>query len=633
MTLLDDSTRPPASGQFDDADRSALERRTAKLIERLSLAESGPDGAPRLSSRLFARDVRWDESSWASCLAEVEEWLGFDEELPFHSRDLLSRVIARSLQFSATADAFIGAPTGLVLTDAALERLHDLLDRALYRYLRSQEDQVLGQEEEADPGIALVSDEDGLPIESSSDPIAAKAAVWNINEFSSRALRGKLNLSPSYQRGDVWPIADAQLLIESILRGIPLPSVIVLKPQHDPAAPYEVVDGKQRLTSILRFIGSHPDAIRTVKEVGLEHGVDLLTPFQQDYVRFRSMWKTITGEALTAGVEKELYFPFRLGAGLRGALEPLRGKYYSQIRNDTVEVAEERIEIADLFERVTEYKIPVIEYLRASHTQIHEVFNLYNKQGKHLNAEEIRNALFHDLDLMRGVLVASGDSNDLENVAPFLSTRWASIRPLSAALTSLGFGTVRYRRSKVLSWTASLLVNDSRDDTGRARRLSTAAQINSFLRRVQKDPNDALRDAARLRDMFAVLSRAAALVEQMPEAWSPTFKDGGTGAQWQELPLVGTLVAIAAAVTVLGDDIVARMRDARTNLLRATLHEPSWARLEKTQTATQWSYISTIALDTLRLLGIDPHEASVALRGRFGQSGLPALMDVESRPR
>ena len=60
-----------------------------------------------------------------------------------------------------------------------------------------------------------------------SDPVSAKADTWPINEFSDRARKGRLNLSPSYQRGDVWPTSDAQLLIESILRGIPLPSVII----------------------------------------------------------------------------------------------------------------------------------------------------------------------------------------------------------------------------------------------------------------------------------------------------------------------------------------------------------------------------------------------------------------------
>ena len=47
--------------------------------------------------------------------------------------------------------------------------------------------------------------------------------------------------------------------------------------------------------------------------------------------------------------------------------------------------------------RPPNYKFPVIIYKKVTSEQIHEVFSLYNKQGKHLNAEEIRNALYHHL--------------------------------------------------------------------------------------------------------------------------------------------------------------------------------------------------------------------------------------------
>ena len=77
-----------------------------------------------------------------------------------------------------------------------------------------------------------------------------------------------------------------------------------------------------------------------------------------------------------------------------------------------------------MFELATDYMIPLIEYSRATQKQIHEVFNLYNKQGKHLNAEEIRNVVFHDIDFMRALLVVSGDNQDVAAVAPFLQSEW-----------------------------------------------------------------------------------------------------------------------------------------------------------------------------------------------------------------
>jgi hypothetical protein len=218
MTLVDDESTRSTSADLDPAERAALEQATATLMERLSLLDHAPDGSPRIAARLVASDVRWKDGTWASCLAEVEDWLGLEEELPFHSRDLLARVVARALRFGATADAFKGNPGGLMLSDAGIERLHALLERALYRHHRSLESEsVLEEDAEVLAAEEMEETEDEIDVEPTYEPIAAKASVWNINEFSDRALRGKLNLSPSYQRADVWPTADAQLLIESVL--------------------------------------------------------------------------------------------------------------------------------------------------------------------------------------------------------------------------------------------------------------------------------------------------------------------------------------------------------------------------------------------------------------------------------
>ena len=98
------------------------------------------------------------------------------------------------------------------------------------------------------------------------EPVAAKADVWPIYQLTKKSP----NLTPSYQRGDVWKISERQSLIESILRGVPLPSVILLR--TGPSSAHEVVDGKQRLTAILRFVGKHPVALRRIDEKSEELG-------------------------------------------------------------------------------------------------------------------------------------------------------------------------------------------------------------------------------------------------------------------------------------------------------------------------------------------------------------------------
>lgn len=67
-----------------------------------------------------------------------------------------------------------------------------------------------------------------------------------------------LELSPPYQRGDVWGIRRRRNFIRSILMGIPIPSIIVndrLMADFvgDKPEAFAVIDGKQRCTAILMF--------------------------------------------------------------------------------------------------------------------------------------------------------------------------------------------------------------------------------------------------------------------------------------------------------------------------------------------------------------------------------------------
>lgn len=71
--------------------------------------------------------------------------------------------------------------------------------------------------------------------------------------------KGHLLLNPPYQRGDVWGPLRRVNLIRSILQKIPIPSMIVNDRfgadwNHD--VQYAVIDGKQRMTTILKFLNS-----------------------------------------------------------------------------------------------------------------------------------------------------------------------------------------------------------------------------------------------------------------------------------------------------------------------------------------------------------------------------------------
>jgi hypothetical protein len=619
-------------------ERLALEWGIAEHLAALSEASEAPTEFEPAGRAFGASDVDFSSNGWMASLAEVQGWLRLDYQLDLVDPLDFVGTLVRSLGFDDRDEALedvndVDAPR---LSMVALERLRERAERSL----RLQ--QVFTEALESEDGSQRNATarwreqwEDEPEEEESTGPVSAKALTWPINEFSDRAVRKRLNLSPSYQRGDVWPTGDSQMLIESILRGIPLPSVIILKSNQEGVAPYEVVDGKQRLTAILRFIGKHPRAVELVDEVNRRNpDTDMRRLFEEDYPAFRRAWKNLEGEQLTASKEREYYFPFKLRQDvptLSGPLAPLAGKYYTQIKRLPVQVADDNVEVGEIFERVTEYKIPVIEYSKATSRQIHEVFNLYNKQGKHLNAEEIRNAVYHELDFMRALIVASGDNQDVQAVAPFLAPAWDDLGPMHELLDDYGFGVSRYRRTKVLSWLCSLLFLDNVEN-GKPRLQSTARQIDSLLQRIKEAPRDPLRQGHTISAALLLVMTAMDAHAAVDEAWAPRFKDTKAGTKWQELQLVASLLGVAMAAVVFGDETADRLADAAPVLAGKTATK-EWERPEKTQTGTQWHFIATRALWIAHELGVDANEASHRLAEQFGQSGITAIQMVAADDR
>lgn len=83
----------------------------------------------------------------------------------------------------------------------------------------------------------------------------------SIREISSMASRKELHIAPTYQRKFRWSEEDESRLIESIYLGLPIPSVYVATNKD---GTWEVVDGLQRLSSIIHFIGESPEALTLV---------------------------------------------------------------------------------------------------------------------------------------------------------------------------------------------------------------------------------------------------------------------------------------------------------------------------------------------------------------------------------
>jgi hypothetical protein len=79
--------------------------------------------------------------------------------------------------------------------------------------------------------------------------------MQDITWFIERYQNDRLNLNPAYQRRSVWTRKDKIFFLDTILNGYPCPSIYLHKTLDEKtgAATYHVVDGKQRLDTILKF--------------------------------------------------------------------------------------------------------------------------------------------------------------------------------------------------------------------------------------------------------------------------------------------------------------------------------------------------------------------------------------------
>jgi hypothetical protein len=75
-----------------------------------------------------------------------------------------------------------------------------------------------------------------------------------INELLLMFKNRQINLEPGFQRKSVWSTADRMRLVQSIVSNYPLPSIFLYKRTINGRLVYDVIDGKQRLETILMFM-------------------------------------------------------------------------------------------------------------------------------------------------------------------------------------------------------------------------------------------------------------------------------------------------------------------------------------------------------------------------------------------
>lgn len=115
--------------------------------------------------------------------------------------------------------------------------------------------------------------------------------------FKDRYQEGNLEIRPPYQRNLVWTGTQKDPLIETILLGLPVPEIFVQQSTTaEGKTTYAVVDGQQRIRTVLQFIG-----------VDIDQDGEEYNKFALAKIAATSPWYNKTFAELSDGDRKTFY--------------------------------------------------------------------------------------------------------------------------------------------------------------------------------------------------------------------------------------------------------------------------------------------------------------------------------------
>jgi hypothetical protein len=94
--------------------------------------------------------------------------------------------------------------------------------------------------------------------------------TYDVTWFLDLQEKGQLDLDPTYQRRSVWTPKDRRYFVDTVMSQFPAPPVFLHKTFDERGrATYHVVDGKQRLKTIIDFSENRIRIPDTIGDVGL----------------------------------------------------------------------------------------------------------------------------------------------------------------------------------------------------------------------------------------------------------------------------------------------------------------------------------------------------------------------------
>lgn len=174
----------------------------------------------------------------------------------------------------------------------------------------------------------------------------------DIETIVNRIEKGRLNLQPDFQRGEVWNTNKKKRLIDSILRGWHIPPVHIV---DTASGRLEVLDGQQRLAAIRDFVlnkfkidGEIAPSDEKIRELNGMSYKDLPDDIRDDFDSFPIRVFTIT-EYLPSE-PSELFHRLNQLTNLTPAEQ--RNAYYGKAREQVKKIVETLSTVADIDKRI-----------------------------------------------------------------------------------------------------------------------------------------------------------------------------------------------------------------------------------------------------------------------------------------
>jgi len=167
----------------------------------------------------------------------------------------------------------------------------------------------------------------------------------------------KINLIPPFQRGHVWNLTDRRRLLENMVEGRPIPAIFLYKEAAGSQFEYNILDGKQRLESLILFIGGKRADLNVVN---------------------------VTNYFFHQKEKEQVDYTIDLGG------QKVR---FEQLPDDIVR-------------KFREYAIPTIEIDLDDETTLDEIINLFvdiNQKGEQVKRFDIVKAIGHANPLLKSV--------------------------------------------------------------------------------------------------------------------------------------------------------------------------------------------------------------------------------------